>query len=92
MSDLFISFGLFTVSSVRSLVDMIKRRRNRNRTKKELENEALDFVLINLSGNPLSSQAKDEVKSRGKCVIIEIERFNVDLSNPITYMDNIVNT
>lgn len=92
MSHLIISIGIFIFSSVKSAVDLIKAYRNRKKTKKELKNEALDFVLINLSGNPLSNQAREKIMTWGKCAIIEINRINIDLSNPITYMENVVNT
>ena len=62
----------------------------KKRSKTELENEALDFILINLSGNRLSKKAIDEVRKWGHCKIIEKRIPNLDLSNPITYMENAV--
>ncbi|MFX1259521.1 MAG: hypothetical protein ACFFAN_16830, partial [Promethearchaeota archaeon] len=79
---------LFEIA-VKQLVKLIKKYKEKKKSKIELENEALDFVLINLSGNRLSMQAKGEVMRWGKFKIIEKEIPNVDLSNPATYMENI---
>lgn len=67
-----------------------KIRNSRKKSKLELENESLDFVLLNLSGHFLEKNAFDEVLSWGKCKIIERKIANVDLTNPISYMQNIV--
>ena len=77
---------------VRAIIELIKRyQKKKKKSKKELENEALDFVLINLLGRQLSKFAIEEIKKWGKCKIIEKDIPTLDLTNPVTYMENIVN-
>ena len=64
--------------------------RDKYRSIEITENQEKDFVLLNLSGRYLSKEAKKEVAEWGNCNIIEKQVPNVDLSNPNTYMDNII--
>ncbi|MEE9378567.1 MAG: CRISPR-associated protein Csx15 [Candidatus Lokiarchaeia archaeon] len=76
--------------AVEKLISAIKKYKEKKKSKLELKNELLDFVLINLSRHPLAKETKEEVLNWGKCKIIERNIPALDLSNPITYMDNVI--
>ena len=64
--------------------------RNRYRSIEKPETPEKDFVVINLSGRYLSQEAKNDINYWGKCTIVEKQIPNVDLSNPNTYVENII--
>jgi hypothetical protein len=84
-------------SSVRILAELIalirrfKERRRRKSKKAGIEEKELEIVVINFSGRPLTKQAVNEIKKWGKCKIITKPSYIADLTNPVTYMENILN-
>ena len=80
-----------SVRTVMKLVKLIKKNKEKKRFESELEDERLDLVVINLSGHPLSKLAVDEIMKWGKCKIIKKEIPNIELIDPVNYMDNIIN-
>ncbi len=84
-------------SSVKILAELIvlikkfKERRRRKSKKEFIEEKELEIVVINFSGRPLTKQAVNEIKKWGKCKIITKPSYIADLTNPVTYMENILN-
>jgi len=88
MSNL--SLAILAYKGIDELISLvthyIKKRRS---SREERENENLDFVLLNLSGNKLSPEAIKKIKTWGECGVISKDIPFIELSDPETYMDNI---
>ncbi|KKM79293.1 hypothetical protein LCGC14_1351370 [marine sediment metagenome] len=65
--------------------------RTEYRKSEKIPPENNNFILINISGKFLSEEAKNEIMNWGDCQIVEKSIPTIDLNNPDTYMDNIVN-
>ena len=74
-----------------SLIRKLKERRRIKSKKEFIEEKELEIVVINFSGRPLSKQAVNEIKKWGKCKILNKPSYVADLTNPVTYMENIIN-
>ena len=80
-----------SVKILAELIALVKKFKERRKSKKTLIKEPLEIVVINFSGRPLSEQAVNEIKKWGKCKIITKPSHIADLTNPVTYMENILN-
>ena len=74
-----------------ALIKKLKERRRRKLKKAVIEEKELEIVVINFSGRPLTGQAVNEIKKWGKYKIITKPSYIADLTNPVTYMENILN-
>ncbi len=80
-----------SVKFLAELITLIKKFKERRKSKKAVIEEPLEIILINFSGRPLTGQAVNEIKKWGKCKIIAKPSHIADLTNPVTYMENILN-
>ena len=94
MSVEFVVFAPFPAKVLAELIALIKKLKERRRRKLKkafIEEKELKIVVINFSGRSLSIQAVNEIKKWGKCKIITKPSYIADLTNPVTYMENILN-
>lgn len=92
MSIEVITLGVFYygIKYILDIITLIKKFIERKRKKSATIEDPNEIAVINLSGRPLSDQTVNEIKKWDNVKIISKPVLSIDLTNPNTYMENIL--